>query len=178
MLVKVFIATSLDGFIARENGELDWLLNASQEPDDHGYAAFMASIDLIIMGRNTFEKLLSFGIDWPFQQDVVVLSRSLTPQQLPDSLPNTIRLMQGPIFDVIAQLRAEGYQQAYLDGGQLIQQALCEQLVDEMIITRIPVLIGDGIALFGSLPGDVKLQHLHTKAYPSGFVQSHYQIQK
>ncbi|MDR2307981.1 MAG: dihydrofolate reductase family protein [Paucimonas sp.] len=171
---SVFIATSLDGYIAREDGGLDWLLGATQSTDDHGYAGFMASVDTLVMGRGTFDKVMTFG-EWPYPDiRVVVVSTSL--QQLPEGTPERVELHPGPIPALLEHLQETEARSLYLDGGKLIQGFLREGLVDELTITRIPVLLGQGIALFGGLAKDVLLQHMRTTSYESGFVQSTYRV--
>ncbi|NIF16606.1 dihydrofolate reductase family protein [Pantoea sp. Cy-639] len=171
---SVFIATSLDGYIAREDGGLDWLLGATQSTDDHGYAGFMASVDTLVMGRGTFDKVMTFG-EWPYPNiRVVVVSTSL--QQLPEGTPEGVELHPGPIPALLEHLQETEARSLYLDGGKLIQGFLREGLVDELTITRIPVLLGQGIALFGGLAKDVLLQHMRTTSYESGFVQSTYRV--
>ncbi|HEN8800277.1 TPA: dihydrofolate reductase [Pseudomonas putida] len=171
---SVFIATSLDGFIAREDGNIDWLLGATQSTDDHGYAAFMAGIDTLVMGRGTFDKVSSFDT-WPYPDTrVVVVSTKL--QALPAIPSAQVELHPGPIPALLEHLQASGATSIYVDGGKLIQGFLREGLISELTITRIPVLLGQGIALFGELMRDVPLQHLRTTSYASGFVQSTYQV--
>ena len=167
MRVSVFIATSLDGFIARTNGDLDWLPEA---PEDHGYDEFMATVDTIVMGRHTYEKVLTFGA-WPFTKPVVVLtSRPMTPP--PDGA--AVTAMHGTPSEIVAALAATGVQSIYLDGGVTVQRFLEAGLLDRLIITRIPVLLGAGIPLFGALSRDVRLRHVRTESWPSGLVQSEY----
>lgn len=168
---SVYIATSLDGFIARESGELDWLMVATTSSDDHGYAAYMASVDTLVMGRNTYEKVLTFG-EWPYpHKRVVVLSSTLGAAQ-------GIEVHPGPIADLIDHLRDTGAKSLYLDGGQVVQSFLREGRVDELTITRIPVLLGSGIPLFGALSTDVALQHMRSTTFENGFVQSTYRVIK
>lgn len=169
---SVYIATSLDGFIARESGELDWLMVATTSSDDHGYAAYMASIDTLVMGRNTFEKVLTFG-EWPYpHKRVVVLSSTL---QQAHAGPH-VEVHPGPLAELIDYLQESGAKSLYLDGGQVVQSFLREGRVDELTITRIPVLLGSGIPLFGTLGKDVLLQHMRTTTFENGFVQSTYRV--
>ncbi|QBF28506.1 dihydrofolate reductase [Pseudomonas tructae] len=171
---SVYIATSLDGFIARESGELDWLMVATSSSDDHGYAAYMATIDTLVMGRNTFEKILTFG-EWPYpHKRVVVLSSTLGAADV----SNGVEVHPGPIAALVDYLRDTGAQSLYLDGGQVIQGFLREGRLDELTITRIPVLLGSGIPLFGTLAADVTLQHMRSTTFESGFVQSTYRVVK
>jgi dihydrofolate reductase len=178
MKISVFIATSLDGFIARLNGDIDWLLNAgdTNDPEDYGYSKFIATVDCLVMGRNSFEKVQSFP-EWPYAgMRVVVLSRTLNT--IPDQAVGKAELSAGPVEMLAAKLRAEGLGRIYIDGGKTVQSFLRAGLVTDMTITRIPILIGSGLPLFGELPGDIALDHIETKAFPSGFVQSRYEVRK
>ena len=178
MKISVFIATSLDGFIARQNGDIDWLVNAgdANDPEDYGYGAFIATVDCIVMGRNTFEKVLSFP-EWPYAgKRVVVLSRTLNT--IPEQAAGKAELSAGPVEALAAKLRAEGHDRIYIDGGKTVQSFLGAGLVTDMTITRIPILIGSGLPLFGELPGDIHLDHIETKTYRSGFVQSLHEVRK
>ena len=183
MKATVYIATSLDGFIARADGGLDWLPGAetSAEPDtegsgdgeDYGYAAFMESIDTLVMGRNTYEMVLGFG-DWPYQVPVVVLSSR--PLEVPAELRGRVEVLSGTPGEVVAQLAARGAESLYIDGGVTIQRFLEAGLIQRLIVTRVPVLIGGGIALFGPLQKDIPLRHVETRSFPSGLVQSVYDV--
>jgi dihydrofolate reductase len=172
---SVYIATSLDGFIARADGDLDWLTSANdtQTNDDYGYQAFMDSVDVIIMGRNTFEKVLTFD-GWPYstKKVVVLSSRSL---DIPSHLSKSVELLALSPERVIAHLQEQGVGHIYIDGGQTIQGFLKAGLITELIITRIPLLLGDGIPLFGATNRDIRLTHLETRQFANGFVQSRYQ---
>lgn len=175
MQASVFIATSLDGFIARTNGGLDWL----DPPEgaaivDHGYDAFMAEIDVLVMGRATFETVLGFGIGWPFKKPVVVLASS--PVTIPDELRGSVEWMAGEPAAILSRLAERGYTHAYLDGGKTIQRFLEAGLVGRMIVTRIPILLGSGIPLFGPLSRDVRWQHVATRSFDGGLVQSEYRL--
>jgi len=172
MTVSVFVGTSVDGFIARPNHALDFLPEGGGEP--HGYDEFIASVDAIVIGRKTFEKVLTFGA-WPYgDKRVVVLSSR--PIDLSVVSAGVVEQMGGPPAEIVAQLTAGGAQHLYVDGGITIQRFLSAGLVQRLVITRVPVLIGDGIPLFGSLPRDVRLRHVATRSYPSGLVQSEYQV--
>jgi len=172
MTVSVFIGTSVDGFIARPNGDLDFLPEGGGEP--HGYNEFIASVDAIVIGRNTFEKVLTFGA-WPYgDKRVVVLSSR--PVDLSPTSEGVVEQMAGPPVEIVSQLAASGARHLYVDGGITIQRFLRAGLIQRLIITRVPVLIGDGIPLFGTLPRDVRLRHIVTRHYPSGLVQSEYHL--
>lgn len=169
---SVFIATSLDGFIARPDGGLDWL--PTDDVEDHGYNAFIASVDALVMGRNTFDTVLGFG-GWHYGKKPVFV---LTTRPLNAPLPAeaVIETMAGSPEEIVAQLAARGCRHVYLDGGITIQRFLRAGLVQRLIITRVPVLIGAGIPLFGLLPHDITLQHVDTREFASGLVQSEYSI--
>jgi dihydrofolate reductase len=172
MTATVFVGASVDGFIARNNGDLDFLDEGGGEP--HGYTEFIASVDAIVIGRNTFEKVLTFG-SWPYgDKRVVVLSSR--PLDLSVVVGGVVEQMAGPPADIISQLAATGAQHLYIDGGIIVQRFLSAGLIQRLIITRVPVLIGDGIPLFGALPRDIRLQHVVTRHYQSGLVQSEYLI--
>src|SRR6266705_6787702 len=154
MTVSIFIGTSVDGFIARSNGDLDWLPAGGGEP--HGYNEFVASVDAIVIGRKTFEKVLTFGV-WPYgDKRVVVLSRR--PVDLSAAGGGVVERMAGPPAEIVSQLAASGAHHLYVDGGITIQEFLRAGLIQRLIITRVPVLIGDGIPLFGTLQRDLRLR--------------------
>lgn len=171
--VSVYIATSLDGFIARKNGGLDWLPTPREGDEDYGYAEFMSTVDNIVMGRNTFEKVLSFG-NWPYEKKVVVLtSQNLT---LPSELADKVEIASLPPRKLVQHLEQHGVRHIYLDGGLTIQGFLREGLIHEMIITTIPILIGNGLPLFGQLAQDIKLELLESKSFMSGLTQNKYKV--
>jgi len=173
MKVSVFIGTSLDGFIARPNGALDFLPEGCGEP--HGYNEFIATVDALVIGRNTFETVLAFPV-WPYgDKRVVVLSSQ--PIDLSAVRGGVVEQMAGPPAEIVAKLAASGAHHLYVDGGITIQNFLRLGLVDRLTITRVPVLIGAGVPLFGTLPRDVRLHHVATKHYPSGLVKSEYQVE-
>jgi dihydrofolate reductase len=172
MMVSVFIGTSVDGFIARPDGTLDFLPADGGEP--HGYNKFIATVDALVIGRKTFETVLAFPA-WPYgDKRVVVLSSQ--PLDFSAVRGGRVEQMSGTPAEIVAKLEASGSRHIYLDGGITIQRFLRAGLVNCLIITRVPVLIGEGIPLFGSLPHDVHLKHVATQHYPSGLVKSEYQI--
>ena len=172
MTVSVFVGTSVDGFIARPNGDLDFLPPGGGEP--HGYKEFMASVDALVIGRKTFETVLAFPA-WPYgDKRVVVLSSR--PVDLSGVRGGVVEQMAGPPAEIVRKLAASGARHLYVDGGVTIQGFLRAGLVQRLVITRVPVLIGDGIPLFGTLPRDVRLHHVATQQYPSGLVKSEYQV--
>jgi dihydrofolate reductase len=172
MTVSVFVGASVDGFIARRNDDLDFLPPGGGEP--HGYNEFMASVDAIVIGRRTFEKVLTLG-PWAYgKKHVVILSNR--PVDLSAAAGGDVEQMAGPPAEIISQLAARGFHHLYVDGGVTIQGFLRAGLVQRLTVTRVPVLIGDGIPLFGSVPHDILLRHVATRHYPSGLVQSEYVI--
>ena len=172
----VFIATSLDGFIAREDGGIDWLPAGGGDPaaDDYGYQQFFASVDALVMGRNTFELVRTFGA-WPYGDTpvVVLTTRAL---ELPRDLRARVTVMSGDPRDVAARLAERGLHRLYVDGGRTVQGFLAAGLVRRLVVTRIPILLGRGIPLFGPLPHDVRLVHVATRSWPTGLVQSEYEV--
>ncbi len=172
MNASVFIATSLDGFIARANGELDWLPPGGGE--EHGYDAFMATVDALVIGRKTFETVMTFAT-WPYgEKPVFVLSSR--PLHVPAPPGAVVERMSGAPREIVSQLANRGVRNIYVDGGITIQRFLQAGLIQRLIITRIPVLLGDGIPLFGALRGDIALRHVATRQYSSGLVQSEYVV--
>ena len=166
MTATVFVGASVDGFIARPNGELDWLPEGGGEP--HGYNEFFASVDALVIGRKTFETVFGFDV-WPYgDKRVVVLS----------SNPFDLSVVRGAVEQMAEsrrtswrKLAASGAHHLYVDGGITIQRFLRAGHVQRLVITRVPVLIGEGVPLFGSLPNDVRLTHVATRDFPSGLVQ-------
>jgi dihydrofolate reductase len=172
MMASVFVGTSLDGFIARLDGSFDFLPVDGGEP--HGYNEFIASVDTIVIGRNTFETVLKMG-PWAYgKKRVVVLSSR--PIDLSVVKGGVVKQMSGPPEQIVAQLEASGAHHLYVDGGITIQRFLCAGLIQRLIITRVPVLIGEGIPLFGTVPRDIKLKHVRTREYASGLVSSEYLV--
>jgi dihydrofolate reductase len=168
---SVFIGVSVDGYIARLNGGLDFLPEGAGEP--HGYDEFMAGIDTLVIGRKTFETVLAFP-KWPYGSKRVVV---LSTQPLDFSpVRGRVEQMTGDPAEIAATLSSSGTRNVYVDGGLTIQRFLRAGLIQRLIITRVPVLIGEGIPLFGTLPHDVHLRHVATQAYQSGLVKTEYQI--
>ncbi len=168
----VYIATSLHGMIAGDEGDLKWL-DEVPNPDgsDFGFAEFMGRVDGLLMGRNTFEKVLSFG-EWPYTKPVFVLSQTLT--RVPDHLAGKAEIVSGALEDVFRSLHGCGIANLYVDGGKLIQSCLAEDLIDELIITRVPVLLGKGIPLFSELSGQMNFSHQSTEVVNNYLVKSRY----
>ncbi|MFU9001010.1 dihydrofolate reductase family protein [Proteus sp. TSJ240517] len=173
MNIVVYIATSLDGYIADKQGNIDWLTSIENPKNlDFGFSDFLSEIDVIIMGRTTFETIMGFDIEWPYVQPVFVLSNTI--KELPSSLPSNVNILSGNVNEIIKRLKDDGYNRVYVDGGKTVQGFINEGFVDELIITRIPILLGEGIPLF--IPNDKKIEFTHhkTEVYLDSFVKSHY----
>jgi dihydrofolate reductase len=168
----VFVGTSLDGFIARADGALDFLPPGGGEP--HGYEEFMATVDALVIGRKTYETVLSFDA-WPYgDKPVIVLS---THPLAPAPAGAIVERMSGEPVAIVSKLAARGVLHVYVDGGITIQRFLRAGLIQRLIITRVPVLIGQGTPLFGAIPSDIVLRHVGTRHYASGLVQSEYAVE-
>ena len=173
MKASVYIATSLDGYIARPDGDIGWLGAPSKDGEDYGYEKFMDTVDFLVMGRNTYEKVMSFG-RWPYTKPVVVLAHG--PVNIPDDIAAKVETMSGSPTDIVDELSKRGAEHLYIDGGKTIQSFLDANLIQRIIITRIPVLIGEGIPLFGPLQKDIRLEHVETRPFADGNVQCEYQV--
>lgn len=173
----IFVGASLDGFIAREDGGIDWLNQIDDAGEDNGYEPFIESMDGLVIGRATYETALSFG-EWLYPKPVIVLSRSLSQADVRADLEGKVRIMRGAPREIMESLAAEGRRRVYVDGGQVIQSFLRAGLIADITLTHVPVLLGRGIPLFGELEQDIWLEHLETKTFPSGLVQSRYAIRE
>jgi dihydrofolate reductase len=174
---SAFIATSLDGYIARPDGSIDWLMEAQAlipEGEDCGYLDFMATIDALVMGRHTFERVLTFE-EWPYEIPVYVMSRA--PVSIPVGLSSRVRSYQGTPAALLEQLGRSGLLHVYVDGGQTIQSFLSAGLLDDLTVTVVPVLLGAGRPLFGPVAHDVEMTLMQSRAYEFGFVQSNYRVE-
>ncbi len=175
MICTAFIATSLDGYIARPDGAIDWLPVPEEGGDDYGYNEFIESVDAIVMGRNTYELVLTFG-GWHYTKPVLVLSTqgvSVAPE-----LVSKVHQASASPREVLDFCKARGWKSLYVDGGVTIQRFLAAGLMDRLIVTRVPVIIGSGLPLFGAVPTDVNFSHVRTQAYNNGLVQSEYLVRR
>jgi dihydrofolate reductase len=173
MKLSVFCGVSVDGFLARPDDALDFLQTGEQEP--HGFKEFLASVDVVMIGRRTFEVVLKLGhLALYGNKPVIVLSsRPLNFSSVKNAI---VEQTAGNPTEIVGQLKARGFKHAYLDGGVTIQRFLAAGCVDRLVITRVPVLIGAGIPLFGPTPRDIRLRHLATRSYTGGLVQSEYEV--
>ena len=184
MKFSVYIATSVDGFIARADGSVDWLdTYGKQEADmgeepDMGFNNFIESIDCMIMGRGCMEVLSGFNLPpeaWPYRDArVIVLSKTL--KEPPENLKGKLEIYSGDVPELLETLEREGYQHAYVDGGKTIQSFLNLKLITNLTITKIPVLLGEGIPLFGKINQDIRLIKPEMKIFPNEFVQVRYEV--
>jgi dihydrofolate reductase len=174
----VFLATSLDGFVARKNHSLDWLDKANQsfpKGEDGGYGAFIKDLDGIIMGRGSFNTILGFGF-WPYSIPVIVLSSSLSATDIPNEYKHKVQISRSTPNEIMAEVAELGWKRAYIDGGALIQSFIREGLVKDITLTIIPVLLGSGISLFGSIEKDIELELISSKQFHAGIIQNSYRF--
>lgn len=171
---SVFIATSLDGYIADKNGGIDFLdSNPEINTIDTGYESFTSNIDAFVFGRTTFETVCNFDIEWPYQKPVFVISKTLT--EIPNKcIDKKVKLLNASLTSILNEIHRQGFFRLYIDGGKLIQSFLAEDLIDEMIITVIPILLGSGSPLFGSLDSILKFDCVKTTLYLDSIVQNHF----
>jgi len=173
----VFIATSLDGYIADKDGGLDWLQSIPNPKKlDMGWADLIERIDAVVMGRNTFDVVCNFDCDWPYSKPVFVLSNSM--KSIPEGYEGKAELIKGSLSAVIETIHQKGHKPLYIDGGVTVQNFLKEDLIDELIITVIPTLLGGGIPLFGELPKPMTFEHVKTEVFLNAIVQNHYHRKK
>ncbi len=168
----IYIATSIDGYIARKDGSIDWLMDLpNPDESDFGFSEFIKNIDAIVMGRNTFELVQTFD-NWPYTKPLFVLSSTL--KSIPEKLIGKAELIQGDPLSVLKKLNERNYFNLYIDGGKTIQEFLKLNLIDEMIITRIPILLGKGIPLFGELNKEQKFKLIKSEILINALVKDHY----
>lgn len=174
MKASVFCGVSLDGFIARKNGGLDWL-EGDGPPDDHGYTDFIATVDALVIGRNTYDVVLGFG-GWFYGKTPVFVLSGRDLDDLPEG--GVVERLSGEPTDIYAELESRGYGHLYVDGGITVQRFLDAGLIDSMTVSRLPVLIGEGIPLFGPTSRDIRLDLEKVAEFPSGMVQCVYSVRK
>lgn len=169
----VFIAKSLDGFIADKNGGIEWLETIpNPNNEDLGFVTLMNEVDAIVMGKTTFEVVLGFNIEWPYNKHVFVLSNSI--KEVPKHLSERVTLLKGELSTILDSIHKKGYLNLYIDGGKTVQKFLEEDLIDELRITTIPILLGGGIPLFGNLSSPQEFNHVSSKVYLKQLVQDCY----
>ena len=166
----LYIATTLDGYIARPDGRIDWLNSFEAGEEDYGYSAFYATIDALIMGATTYEQVLGFG-DWVYagKRSYVLTQRPLTSDR------DDIVFVNGGLEAVLKAIHAAGYQRVWIvGGGNVASQFMAQRLIDEYIIAILPIILGDGFALYQSVP-EQRLRLIDATSYPTGAVVLRYQ---
>lgn len=177
MKCSVYIATSADGFIAKPDGDIEWLLRpeyADAAKVGLVYSEFISTVDAIVMGRHSYEKVLTFD-EWYYEgtEVIVLTSQNLT---VPEKLTGKVRFESGSPSDIVAKLAKEGKNHLYIDGGITIQRFLEEKLIGELTITVIPILLGKGIPLFGNTGTEQPLELIGVSTSPNGTVQKRYRV--
>lgn len=173
----VFMAMSLDGFVAREDHNLDWLMKIDTGGQDQGYDGFIADKDCIIMGKGSFNTVSTFD-EWPYKLPVIVMSSSLTVQDIPKQLKGNVEISSLSPTRLMQSLEKKGMSKIYVDGGKIVQSFIIDNLIHDMTITSIPVLIGSGIRIFGKTEKDYNLELVSSRVLNGGFVQSKYTFPK
>lgn len=168
-----FIAASIDGYIADKNGGLDWLYSIpNPDNNDMGFAKFMEKVDALVMGRTTFETVCGFDIEWPYNKPVFVLSNTL--QTIPEKFTDKAFLVKGSLNKVLEHIHKKGFARLYIDGGKTIQNFLKEDLIDEICISTIPVILGEGIPLFTKIPVKLDFEYIESEVYLNAISQNYY----
>jgi len=159
--------------LARKDDTFDFLLAGEQLP--HGFEEFLASVDVVVLGRRTFEVVLKLGHLATYgKKPIMVLSSR--PLDFSSVKVDAVEQISGKPSEIVKQLKSRGFKRAYIDGGITIQRFLAAGLIDRLVITRVPVLIGEGVPLFGPLPQDIQLRHIATRSHAGGLVQSEYEV--
>ena len=171
MRASVFVGVSVDGFLARPDHTFDFLPDGGGE--DHGYTEFFASVDALVIGRKTYQVVLGFG-SWAYGTKPVFVLSTKTLAPAPEGA--VVERLTGEPADIWAQLEARGFRHLYVDGGETIQRFLRAGLIQRLVVTRVPVLIGEGIPLFGPTGHDIALKHVATRQVAGGLVQSEYEV--
>ena len=171
----IMMAMSLDGFVARPDHKLDWLEKQASEGEDHGFDAFQNSVDVIVMGSGSLRTLLGFG-DVGYSKPVVVLSRSMAQDDLPENARDRVEILELEPHDLMAEFAKRGFNRVYVDGGAIIQSFLKAGLIADMKITIVPILIGEGIRIFDNSGSDTDLELISTEQFPSGLVDLVYKV--
>lgn len=171
----IMMAMGLDGFVARPDHQLDWLEKQSTEDEDHGFVAFQDSVDVIVMGSGSYRTVPGFGA-WPYAKPVVVLSQTMNTDDIPDDLRGKVEVSDLALEDLMTNFEARGFHRVYVDGGAIIRSFLKAGLVEDMRITLVPILIGEGIRIFGETEGDADLELVSVSSFPSGLVDLDYRL--
>ena len=174
MRTSVFVGLSVDGMIARPDGAFDFLTGDGPPPegDFNGYQAFFATVDALLVGRNTYDVVSAFP-EWPYGGTPVFVLSHRALGTAPTGA--VVERLEGAIESALAALAERGVEHLYVDGGDVVQQLLRAGRADRLVLTRVPVLIGSGIPLFGALDGDLRMRHVATRVLDGGAVQSEYE---
>jgi dihydrofolate reductase len=169
--VILYIAVSLDGYIAQPNDDLGFLSIVEQEGEDYGYNDFIETIDAVIVGRKTYEKVISMGIDFPHaDKDAYIITRTPRPQK------GNVKFYTGQLKALVEKLKTEAGKNIFCDGGaEIVNELLKDDLIDEFIISIIPILLGNGTKLFKDGRPETKLELTSIKSFEKGLAQLHYQ---
>ena len=169
----VYVGTSIDNYVADRNGGLEWLESVPNPgKSDFGWDDFLSTIDAVVMGRKTFETVIGFNIPWPYPVPAFILSSTM--KSLPEGFEGDAVIISGIPEEIDSKIREKGYENIYIDGGSTIQKYLKSDLIDDLIITKIPILLGGGISLFSDLPDHIMFEHLSTEVMIDQLVKSHY----
>lgn len=168
----VYVGTSIDGYISAADGKLDWMSYVPiPEGDDLGFAAFIERVDAVVMGRKTFETLIGFGVGWHYPKPGIVLSSTM--RSAPDEFAAHVRFASGTPAEIVRSAKRQGFENLYIDGGETAQRFLRDDLIDEMIITEIPLLLGGGDRLFGELDRHLGFELVGTEVLLNQLVRKH-----
>jgi len=168
--VILYIAMSLDGYIATRDDDLGFLSMVEQEGEDYGYADFVKSVDTVIVGRKTYDKVRSMGYEFPYNdKDAYIITRTARPSV------GSVKFYTDSLKDLVVRLKSEAGKHIFVDGGaEIVNELLNNNLIDEFYISVIPVLLGDGISLFKSGRPEIGLKLIGSKSFNKGLVQLHY----
>jgi dihydrofolate reductase len=169
------MAITLDGFVARKDHTLDWLMKQNTADEDHGFVKFLTNIDVIVMGSGSYKTVLGFG-EWPYEKPVIVLSHTLSQDDIPAALQSKVEVSSLKPNALMDEMERRGWAQVYVDGGAVVQSFVRLGLIHDFKLAIVPILIGDGIKLFGDLLSDIDLNMVETKGFPSGLVAIRYSV--
>lgn len=171
----VMMAITLDGFVARKDHSLDWLMKQNTKDENHGFTEFLADIDVIVMGSGSYRTVSGFDA-WPYEKSVIVMSSKLSQDDIPAKLQDKVEVTNLAPLALMEEMDKRGLSRVYVDGGAIVQSFMRLGLVQDLKLAVVPIIIGEGIRLFGDLPADIDLKLVETKGFPSGFVEMRYLV--
>lgn len=171
----VFVAQSLDGFIASKDGSTRWLNIPNPTKTDYGYKQFLSKIDAFVIGRFTFEKALKYK-PYPYNKQVFVLSTTL--KNIPINLQDSVEIVNGNLKTIVQNINSKGYHKLYIDGAKTIQSFLNENLIDEITINTLPIILGEGIKLFENINKTIPLELKYQERYENGIITTTYKTKE